>query len=150
MIRPAVAQDAARIAAAVAQQPLLVRYGVTLAGLSRDLERAIEAGEGVLLSTDVRDDVLGFAWLLAQGGFGVGGYLRLIAVAPGSESRGTGRALLAAVEAAVPTRHLFLLVSDFNRAAQRFYERAGYTQGGALPGLVLAGVDELIYWKRLR
>ena len=33
---------------------------------------------------------------------------------------------------------------------QRFYQRHGYAQVGALPSLVVDGIDELIYWKRLR
>ena len=44
---------------------------------------------------------------------------------------------------------LFLLVSDFNKAAQRFYQRNGYQQIGAIPGYVLPDVTELIFWKRL-
>lgn len=43
-----------------------------------------------------------------------------------------------------------LLRSDFNASAQAFYERHGWTRVGALPGLVLPGVAELISWKRLR
>ncbi len=46
--------------------------------------------------------------------------------------------------------HAFLLVSDFNEDAQRFYEREGYLRVGPLPGLVLPDVAELLYWKRLR
>jgi hypothetical protein len=46
--------------------------------------------------------------------------------------------------------HGFLLCSDFNISAQAFYERHGWTRVGALPGLVLPDVAELVYWKRLR
>jgi GNAT superfamily N-acetyltransferase len=82
----------------------------------------------------------------------MGGYLRLIAVLDGEQGRGTGAALLAAYEAAVArsSAHGFLLVSDFNAPAQRFYERHGWTRVGAIPRLVLPDVDELVYWKRLR
>ena len=151
--------EAPALAAAVADQPLLVRYGVTRDGLARSLSHALVAGEGLLVGEDqsigegrATDRLLGFAWYLPQGGFGLGGYLKLIALAPGAESRGLGRALLTAVEqaASAHSAHLFLLVSDFNLAAQRFYERAGYARSGALPGLVLPDVTELIYHRRLR
>ena len=44
-------------------------------------------------------------------------------------------ALLTAFEATVEekSRHAFLLVSDFNVDAQRFYLRHGYRRVGALP-----------------
>ena len=45
---------------------------------------------------------------------------------------------------------LFLLTSDFNHGAQRFYERRGYQRAGALPAFARPGIVELLYWKRLR
>ena len=45
---------------------------------------------------------------------------------------------------------LFLLVSDFNLPAQRFYAANGYHQVGAIAGYVCPGIGELIYRKRLR
>lgn len=94
----------------------------------------------------------GLCWFLHHGTLGMGGYLRLIAVLGGGQGRGTGAALLAAYEAAVArtSAHGFLLVSDFNGPAQRFYERHGWSRVGAIPKLVLPDVDELVYWKRLR
>jgi len=150
IIRPAVSGDAPRIVDAVIDQPLLVRYGVTRAGFQRGLERAIaSAAEERILVADDAHAVRGFAWYLPRGGLGMGGYLRLISTARGAESSGIGKRLLEAVEDSLELRQLFLLVSDFNEPAQRFYERAGYQQTGRLPSLVLAGVDELVYWKRL-
>jgi ribosomal protein S18 acetylase RimI-like enzyme len=89
---------------------------------------------------------------MPQGTLAIGGYLRLLAVVPGHERAGVGALLLDAFEralAAIGTRHAFLLVSDFNLDAQRFYTRHGYAQMGRLPALVLPDVDELVYWKRL-
>ena len=77
-------------------------------------------------------------------------YLRLLGVRADFHGAGLGAALLdAAEQAAAHTRDMILLVSDFNHGAQRFYERQGYRQVGALPGYVLPDVTELIYRKRL-
>jgi ribosomal protein S18 acetylase RimI-like enzyme len=150
-IRPLARAEIPALAAALAGLPLMVRYGRDAAALSRALEAASGRGEGLLVAED--GGVLrGLAWFLPAGTLALGGYLRLIAVAPGDEGRGTGLALLRAFEAetARQSAHAFLLVSDFNAGAIRFYEREGYARVGPLPGLVLPDVAELLYWKRLR
>jgi ribosomal protein S18 acetylase RimI-like enzyme len=105
----------------------------------------------VAVRPDEPDGVAGVAWFLLRGTFGCGGYLKLLAVLPGSAGRGAGSALLAAFECALigQQRAAFLLVSDFNTAAQAFYRSRGYLQCGTLPSLVLPDVTELILWKRL-
>ena len=93
----------------------------------------------------------GAIWFFEQGTFGMGGYLKLLAVFPGHRGRGLGRALLEEAERAV-ARHsdlFFLLVTSDNGRAIRFYERAGYRCTGSLERLVLPDADELIYFKRL-
>jgi hypothetical protein len=45
---------------------------------------------------------------------------------------------------------IFLLVSDFNLAGQRFYAAHGYHQVGTVVDDVCLGIGELIYRKRLR
>jgi ribosomal protein S18 acetylase RimI-like enzyme len=150
-VRPLVPADIAGLAAELAELPLLQRYGRGADQLAADLRAATARGDGLLVEEE--GGVLrGLCWYLPSATFGVGGYLRLIAVSPRTLAQGIGAALLAAFEAEVAkaSRHAFLLVSDFNGAAQRFYERHGYARVGALPELVLPEVDELIYWKRLR
>jgi ribosomal protein S18 acetylase RimI-like enzyme len=75
----------------------------------------------------------------------------MIAVAPDRRSGGLGARLLAAFEtiAVQEGGDAFLLVSDFNTDAQRFYGRHGYVEVGRVPGYVLPGVAELLMWKRL-
>lgn len=167
--RPADVDGVRDLAHAVAAQPLLVRYGTRPDRLASDLCALCGAApdtprEEVLLlaysappthDPDGNPPLLGFARIqlggAAGGHFGRGGYLRLIALRPGHESRGVGRSLLSSVEETVRAAHrdLFLLTSDFNHGAQRFYERAGYLRVGALPDFVRAGITELLYWKRL-
>jgi GNAT superfamily N-acetyltransferase len=150
-IRPLALADVAPLAGELERLPLMARYGRDAARLAADLRAALARGEGLLVEEE-DGRVRGLAWFLASGTFALGGYLRLIAVAPGATGGGVGAALLAAfeAEAAKASRHAFLLVSDFNDGAQRFYERHGYARVGAIPGLVLADVAELVYWRRLR
>ncbi|HET7825818.1 MAG TPA: GNAT family N-acetyltransferase [Anaeromyxobacter sp.] len=149
--RPLDPAEIPALARALAELPLMVRYGRGAAALERALAAAHARGEGLLVAEE-GGAVSGLAWFLRDGTLAMGGYLKLIAMLPGAEGKGTGAALLAAFEAETSARsaHAFLLVSDFNVGAQRFYERHGYVRVGALPALVLPEVGELLYWKRLR
>jgi GNAT superfamily N-acetyltransferase len=150
-VRPLEPAEIPALARGLAEVPLMARYGRDAAALERSLAAAHGRGEGLLVAAD-GGILRGLAWFLREGTLAMGGYLRLIAMLPGAEGRGTGAALLAAFEEEVSARsgHAFLLVSDFNAGAQRFYERHGYARVGALPALVLPGVSEILYWKRLR
>ncbi len=129
----------------------MARYGRDAGRIEADLAAALGRGDGLLLA-EAQGRPAGLAWFLREGTFAMGGYLKLMAVLPEAQARGVGRALLDAFEAevAAASPHAFLLCSDFNVAAQRFYERHGWARVGALPGLVLADVAELVYWKRVR
>ena len=150
IVRPARLDELSALATAVASQKLLTHYEITSTRLAQLLAEAIGRGEPVLVVDD-GGQPRGFAWYLYSGTLGVGGYLRLIALAPGTEGQGAGSALLDAVEADVATRarHMFLLVSHWNDGARRFYARRGYSEVGRLPAFVRADTDEIICWKRL-
>ncbi len=150
-VRPLTPAEIPVLAAGLAGLPLMSRYGRDAPALSRALHAAHQRGEGLLVADD-GGVPRGLAWFLPSGTLALGGYLRLIAVLPGAQGQGTGVALLRAFEAetARASGHAFLLVSDFNAGAMRFYEREGYARVGALPGLVLPDVAEVLYWKRLR
>jgi ribosomal protein S18 acetylase RimI-like enzyme len=149
IVRDAAPADLPHLAP-VADQPLLARYGTTRGGLAGALADALSRGDGLLVA-DAPGPV-GFAWYLPSGTLALGGYLRLIALLPGHESRGVGSLLLDEVERRVTltSPHLFLLVSHFNEAAQRFYTRRGYASVGTLPSLVRPDIDEILMWRRLR
>jgi ribosomal protein S18 acetylase RimI-like enzyme len=151
-IRPLDAAEIPALAGALAAVPLMVRYGRGAAALARALEAGRGRGDGLLVAEDGGGAARGLAWFLPAGTLALGGYLKLIAVLPGGEGEGTGAALLRAFEAetARASAHAFLLVSDFNEGARRFYAREGYREVGPLPGLVLPDVAEVLYWKRLR
>ena len=69
--------------------------------------------------------------------------------------RGTGQALIEAVEKAVRGRGLTLLVLDVRSgdAAERLYKRCGYEYAGSIPGFVQSGEGKFdptsIYYRRL-
>jgi ribosomal protein S18 acetylase RimI-like enzyme len=151
MVREPTRDELAGLAARCAPQELLRRYGTTAEKLTLFLERAFDRGDPLLVA-DEDGAAVGFAWFHTGGTFESGGYLRLIALEPGREGQGHGAALLDELERRVAPKspHLFLLVSDFNDAARRFYRRRGYLEVGSLPGFVLPDVAEIICWKRLR
>lgn len=149
-IRPLRREDVPALGAALARLPLMQRYRRDASRIEADLAAALERGDGLLVE-EGEAGPRGVAWFLPAGTLAMGGYLRLIAVVPEATGSGAGARLLQAFEAEVSreSRHAFLLVSDFNEGAQRFYRRHGYARVGALPGLVLPDVAELLYWKRL-
>ena len=91
-VREATAGELLLLAQTVAGQPLLERYEMSADKLARELSGALVRGDQVLVAEE-GGRPLGFAWFLLTGTFGGGGYLRLIALAPGSEGRGHGAAL---------------------------------------------------------
>jgi len=151
MIRPLAQGDIPELAAALSRLPLLKRYRRDGARFADDLVMALERADGLFVE-EREGRPRGLAWFLRAGTLGAGGYLRLLAVVPDATGEGIGAVLLAAFEAEVTreSRHAFLLVSDFNDGAQRFYERHGYARVGSIPGFVLPEVSEVVYWKRLR
>jgi ribosomal protein S18 acetylase RimI-like enzyme len=150
IVRDAVAAELLALAARVADQDLLRRYGIAADKLGRDLVAALERGEPILV---VEDDGVasGFAWWLPKGGLGLGAYLRLIVIEPGHEGRGLGAALMDELERRAATfgKNFFLLVSAHNTGARRFYAARGYREVGTLPSLVKPDIDEVLCHKRL-
>jgi [ribosomal protein S18]-alanine N-acetyltransferase len=103
--------------------------------------------EGYVLEQDGM--VAGLALLRRQ--FLFGDYLELLAIAPSTQRKGLGRALLNHLERIVFARstNLFACVSDFNTSARQFYERNGYVQVGPLPDLLMPGTSELLLRKTI-
>lgn len=130
----------------IAQIPLWQRYQLTAPRLQESLNNALARGERLIVADTEEGTAVGLAWCLLEGAFGRSPYLRLLGVSV--QQKGLGAALLLHLEQQLEAHTLFLLVSDFNHDAQRFYQRQGYQQIGAIPGYVLPEVTELLYWKR--
>ncbi len=145
-------QDIRACAAIMASSEPWTRYGIDGAGALSVWRAAL--ADGAAVSVARRGPLTcGFAWYISRGAFGLSGYLKLLGVSHEVRGQGVGTALLTHTEQqACAGGHgdLFLLVSDFNEAAQGFYRRHGYTNVGALAGYVHPDIAELIYRKRLR
>lgn len=148
-IRPMTTDDIPLVVQWMVEIPLWQRYRLTAERARSQFETALVNQDMVLVADQDSSRACGFAWCLPKGMFGRSPYLKLIGVRQDQASAGIGAALLAAVEQAVQSDMLFLLVSDFNYDAQRFYQRHGYQRIGVIPGYVLADVNELLFWKRL-
>lgn len=155
IVRPMQLADARICAKWMAETLLWQRYGVTQASAQQRFERALERQSTIAVAEREEQgpknkEPLGFVWYTLRGAFERSGYIPLIGVAPGEYGQGVGKELLDYAEGQIfqQVGELFLLVSDFNEPAQRFYQRRGYTQVGALPDYILPGVSELIYFKR--
>ena len=151
--RPMERPDIPLLAGWLAALPLMRRYEFTVDKAGAALQRALQQND--MLSVCDTDGTLGqacgLAWVMPTGGFGRSAYLRLLAVSEEHAGSGIGSALLTHAEqlAARSTKDMLLLVSDFNVDAQRFYQRQGYAQIGAIPDYVLPGVTELLFRKVL-
>lgn len=142
------AADVPACAAVVVAEPFFVEYGLTQAGCEASLDAGLRAPGHELRVAETAGRIDGFAWFAPEGAFMRAGYLRLLAVAPGRQSRGVGRLLMSAIEAAhLHQRDVLLLVSAHNMKARGFYGHLGYVACGALPDFVRAGFTELIYRK---
>jgi ribosomal protein S18 acetylase RimI-like enzyme len=148
-VRRAVSSELPLLAKALAPLPLFTRYRLSEEALRARWEAALAADEPLLIAAE-GEELLGLCSFLPQGAFAMGAYLRTLAVVPGAQGRGVGARLLEGFEQACQASRggCFLLVSDFNAGAQRFYARHGYNEVGRLSGLVVPDVTELVYWKR--
>lgn len=148
-IADATAADLPKLASLMASSPLLRRYRVSTRDARASLREALREGDLLLAAIDA-DRLVGLAWVIPSRALDRAAYLRLLLVAEGWQSRGTGAALLARAERrawVARCRHLALLVTRTNRRARAFYARHGYRHVGDLPGFVRPGIDEALYVK---
>lgn len=139
------------ISAWMESDPHWQRYAMTRESIERELGWALERHD-LLLVADIERPARGFAWCCLNGMFGSHAYLKRIGVDPEVTGHQIGSQLLAEIEQFLQEANrkmLYLLVSDFNERARRFYERSGYHKIGEFPDLALPGVTELLYSKDL-
>jgi GNAT superfamily N-acetyltransferase len=144
-------EDLPMLAEWMVEAPLWQRYGLTISAAISNFEHGMARGDWLIVAV-VEDIACGFAWVIPRGGFGRSPYLRLIGVRADKAGIGIGTGLLDELErkSAEIADDLFLLVSDFNESAQRFYKQRGYIQIGAVEAYVVSDVTELVFRKRLK
>ncbi len=140
--------DIPACATIVASGPVWRRYGISLRRAHQLLRRAHGRQEGLYVAI-ADGQVVGFIWFLLRGTFAHSGYIRWIGVTAPARRKGVGTALMAFAETQILRRgpNVFLLVSAFNRLAQRFYRQRGYKLVGRLADYVVPGLTELLYRK---
>lgn len=139
------------IAAWMVTDDLWQRYHLTEERIAADFAAGLARGD-LLLVVDAALPARGFAWCLLAGMFGAFPYLKRIGVDPACAGQGLGGRLLDRLERELldrQRRELFLLVSDFNLDAQRFYQRHGYEEIGRISDLALPGITEVLFRKPL-
>lgn len=121
-------------------------------GLTGSLSRAAQNGE-LYLACDETGRLLGAMKVSMRGFCGLYPYLGLIGVHADSRSLGVGSFLMEQLEKMAlesGARRVTLMVSDFNKGGQRFYERLGYRKLGEIPDAAREGITELVMIKDLK
>ncbi|MGQ0646498.1 MAG: GNAT family N-acetyltransferase [Gemmatimonadaceae bacterium] len=105
------------------------------------------AGQEAYAALDEREQPIGLLLLMLQGT--LVGYVRSLLVHPARRSRGVGAALMDFAERRIRrvSPNVFVMVSSFNPAAQRFYERQGYVRIGELSDSIVRGHSEILLRK---
>lgn len=129
----------------IGETPLFKKYGFTASAARKTLRKALASRDNDMIVASSGRDVLGFAWIAKHAAFQRSPYLRLIAVSPSLTSQGVGKALLDVFE--IKYVGIFLLVTQSNLRARRFYRNRGYRQLGTIPHFVKKGITECIYYK---
>jgi ribosomal protein S18 acetylase RimI-like enzyme len=98
----------------------------------------------VYVATNKTNQCIGFMGVINNGCFQNFSYLATLAVIKRYRNKGIGKALVNKFESIGFKRadRVFILVSDFNNIANKFYGKLGYKKVGNIPDLYKAGISE--------
>jgi ribosomal protein S18 acetylase RimI-like enzyme len=115
-------------------------------GYKHSIKPLMDPSREVCVATQGKE-IVGFVLLDVRGPFR--GYIHLVCVMPEWRNYGIGALLIKHVERRVFREHpnVFLCVSSFNRAAQRFYKRMGFKRVGTIPDYIVNGHSEYLMRK---
>ncbi len=107
------------------------------------LEKMISKKQ-VYVVVNKNDQCLGFMGVVNNGCFQKFSYLATLAVKKRYRNKGIGEALVNKFEQIgfKKADRVFILVSDFNKHAQKFYRKLGYKKVGNIPDLFKDGISE--------
>ena len=113
------------------------------------LSEGMKNGKAIVATIDKK--VAGFIVFYPKGAFPLGGYIKLIAVDKDFRRKGLGKELIKKAEEVIFKYwpNVFLLVSSFNKPAQKFYRSLGYRKVGEIPDFIIAGCSEIIMRKTI-
>lgn len=125
------------------------KYGYKDEKIKNMMIDLIEKEENIYTAI-VDEDVVGLVWYDLKGAFSISPYLRLIIVDKKSKGMKVGTSLIDFYEEQCrkTNKQYFLLVSDFNVEAIKFYEKRGYEKIGLIPSFVKKEINEIIMIKR--
>lgn len=97
----------------------------------------------------IEKNIVGLIWFDPKGAFTIAPYLKLIVVDEKYKGMNIGSFLLDFYEknCRQMNKHYFLLVSEFNLPAIKFYEKRGYKKSGIIPSFVKKDMSEIIMIK---
>lgn len=106
---------------------------------------------GKAIVAEINKKVIGFIVFYPKGAFPLGGYIKLLGVHENFRGVGIGKELMERAEKVIfkHSKNSFLLVSSFNKHAQKFYYSLGYRKVGKIPDAIIRGYSELIMRKTL-
>lgn len=113
------------------------------------LSEGMKNGKTIVATIDKK--VVGFVVFYPKGAFPLGGYIKLVAVDNDFRRKGIGKELIKKAEEVIFKYwpNVFLLVSSFNKPAQKFYHSLGYRKVGEIPDFIIAGCSEIIMRKTI-
>lgn len=122
---------------------------ITKSEITISLLEGIKNGKTIVAVVDKK--VIGFIVFYPTGAFPLGGYIKLIAVHKDFRGKGIGKELIKKAEKVIFKYwpNVFLLVSSFNKSAQKFYRSLGYKKVGEIPDFIIAGYSEIIMRKTI-